>query len=111
VSSSEVDETPTKPTKRSATVAKKAKSSSEEEFYIEDEPAKPSKIQEERRRQMAAAAESRLKSKEGRGIKDLEAFKAKQRRLQEKQRRLEELERIQQLAGGNMETGMRWQIG
>lgn len=58
---------------------------------------------ETRRRQMADAAEARLKSQEGRGVKDPVALK-------QRQKRLEELERKQEQAGGNQEGGLRWQV-
>ncbi|XP_076038950.1 uncharacterized protein LOC143024088 isoform X2 [Oratosquilla oratoria] len=62
-------------------------------------------LQEARRRQMAEAAEKRLKEQEGRGVRDPEGLK-------QKQKRMEELERKQAMAGGEQQgEGLRWQVG
>ncbi|KAK7078070.1 hypothetical protein SK128_026484 [Halocaridina rubra] len=63
-----------------------------------DQPSNP----EERRRQMAEAAELRLKTQEGRGVKDPSALK-------QRQKRLEELERKQETAS-SQEGNLRWQV-
>ncbi|XP_066957401.1 small VCP/p97-interacting protein [Macrobrachium rosenbergii] len=58
---------------------------------------------EERRRQMAEAAEKRLKAQEGRGLKDPEALK-------QRQKRQEELEQKEKELAGASEGGLRWQV-
>ncbi|XP_045106092.1 small VCP/p97-interacting protein-like [Portunus trituberculatus] len=56
-----------------------------------------------RRRQMAEAAEARLKAHEGRGLKNPEALKLRQKKI-------EELERKQAEEGLEAEGGLRWQV-
>ncbi|XP_064107108.1 small VCP/p97-interacting protein-like [Macrobrachium nipponense] len=58
---------------------------------------------EERRRQMAEAAEKRLKAQEGRGLKDPEALK-------QRQKRQEELEQKEKQLESASEGGLRWQV-
>ncbi|XP_068215300.1 small VCP/p97-interacting protein [Palaemon carinicauda] len=58
---------------------------------------------EERRKQMLEAAEKRLKAQEGRGLKDPQALK-------QRQKRQEELEQKQKELGGPNEGGLRWQV-
>lgn len=59
--------------------------------------------QEARRKRLAEAAEARMKAHEGRGLKNPEALKLRQKRI-------EELERKQQEEGVQPEGGLRvWQ--
>ncbi|XP_064595265.1 small VCP/p97-interacting protein-like [Liolophura sinensis] len=61
---------------------------------------------ETRRAQIAQAAEKRKHDSEGRGVKDPEGLKRKQKRR-------EELERKSELTqnAGQEEKGLRWQVG
>lgn len=76
-------------------------SNSSSDYNNINEPADP----EARRKQLAEAAEARLKAQEGRGVKNPEAIK-------QRQIRMEELERKQQEAGGVQGGGggLRWQV-
>lgn len=58
---------------------------------------------ETRRRKLAEAAESRMKVHEGRGLKNPEALKLRQKRI-------EELERKHQEEAGQPGGGLRWQV-
>lgn len=58
---------------------------------------------ETRRQNQLDAAEKRRQDAEGRGIKDIEAYKRKEQRLQEAEKRQNQYE-------GNCEGGLRWQV-
>ncbi|XP_045617254.1 small VCP/p97-interacting protein isoform X2 [Procambarus clarkii] len=74
-------------------------SSSSSDYNNINDPADP----EARRKQMAEAAEARMKAQEGRGVKNPEALK-------QRQIRMEELERKQEAAGRDQGGGLRWQV-